>query len=378
MSVATSTAIGIAAGVGTAGSVASAAIGSHAAGKAADTQAAAATQAAQIQAQSADKALAEQKREFDIGQQNLAPWLTQGRTNLANLNYLMGTLPAGSSPSATGQMVKMQPDGSPVTMTATNSLTGPISQLPHDIMRRGPGWNRGKFADEMPDFGSMNDVPSAAANITPNSIQDLSSLVNPALGEAGSLLKPFGEQFKAPDANAIQNDPEFQARLKIGREAIEKSAAARGGLVTGGTARDLSDYGQSTAGLAYGNIYNRAMQEYINRYNQYEQHQNDVFNRLSAGSGTGQQTANQLANLGQNYAANAGNIIIGSGNAQAEGINNAAAARASGYVGAGNAYGSAISGAGNNLMNLYLMNQILGGGGAPAATTNYGMVGVTG
>lgn len=42
----------------------------------------------------------------------------------------------------------------------------------------------------------------------------------------------------------FQNDPGFQASLDAGLEAVETSAAARGGLFSGGTAQSLFDFGQ--------------------------------------------------------------------------------------------------------------------------------------
>jgi|SRR5215469_4480518 len=82
MSVATSTAIGLAAAIGGATSIGSAAIGSHAAGQAAKTQAQAAQSAEQLQAQ-----------EFAQQQQNLAPYLAAGKGALSQLQA--GTQPGG-------------------------------------------------------------------------------------------------------------------------------------------------------------------------------------------------------------------------------------------------------------------------------------------
>jgi hypothetical protein len=50
----------------------------------------AAKEAARLQAAGGDKALAENMRQFDISQQNLAPWLTAGRGALAEQQTLMG------------------------------------------------------------------------------------------------------------------------------------------------------------------------------------------------------------------------------------------------------------------------------------------------
>src|SRR5215472_7003329 len=83
MSVGTGAAIAIGAGVGAAGGIGSALIGSSAAKSAAETQ-----------AQSAEAAIAEQQREFDKQQANLAPWLAAGQGVLPLLTS--GTQPGGA------------------------------------------------------------------------------------------------------------------------------------------------------------------------------------------------------------------------------------------------------------------------------------------
>lgn len=76
------------AGVGLAGSIGSAAIGSSAASNAASTQASAAEQAAQLQYQESQNALQFQKDQWNTQQKNLAPWLSEGQSALANLKGL--------------------------------------------------------------------------------------------------------------------------------------------------------------------------------------------------------------------------------------------------------------------------------------------------
>lgn len=80
-----------------------------------------------------------------------------------------------------------------------------------------------------------------------------SSLTLPPSGAAPSYsFTPF----QAPN---LTDDPGYQFRLKEGLGAIERSAAARGTLGTGGTLKDLMDYGQGLASQEYGNAFNRAM-----------------------------------------------------------------------------------------------------------------------
>jgi hypothetical protein len=91
MSVATSTAIAIGAGVSAAGALGGAAISSSAASNAAKTQADAAKSAAQLQKEEADNALAFQKQQWTTQQANLAPWLASGKGALNNLTGLLST-----------------------------------------------------------------------------------------------------------------------------------------------------------------------------------------------------------------------------------------------------------------------------------------------
>lgn len=69
-------------------------------------------------------------------------------------------------------------------------------------------------------------------------------------------------QFEAPTADGMYADPSYKFRLEEGQRALENSAAARGGLLSGNTGRALQDYGQGAASQEYGNIWGRAMDRY--------------------------------------------------------------------------------------------------------------------
>jgi len=68
--------------------------------------------------------------------------------------------------------------------------------------------------------------------------------------------------FAAPTGDTMLQEPGFQFRLDQGRKALEASAAGRGVLRSGGTLKDILGYGQNFASQEYGNVYNRALQEY--------------------------------------------------------------------------------------------------------------------
>jgi hypothetical protein len=177
-------------------------------------------------------------------------------------------------------------------------------------------------------------------------------------GQLPSLTAPFTEKFKAPTAATEQNDPGYQFRLQQGMKALQNSASARGDLLSGNTLAATTQYGQDYASGEYGNVYNRAMQEYQNRFNVYNANQTNKFNRLASLSGVGQTSAQQLGQSGQAAANNISNTLLTSGQQIGQNMNNAAAATASGYIGAGNAWGGAVSGIGNNVLDLYMLNKM--------------------
>lgn len=133
----------------------------------------------------------------------------------------------------------------------------------------------------------------------------------------GSLAKPFG-------AEQFQQDPGYAFRQSEGMKALERSAAARGGLLSGSTMKGIQRFGQDLAS-----------QEYQNAFNRYQVERAARLNPLQSLMGSGQSAANVLTGaagqMGQNEAAN----LYGAGQA-----------RASGYVGSANALGSALSGIG--------------------------------
>ncbi len=75
-----------------------------------------------------------------------------------------------------------------------------------------------------------------------------------------------GTRFAEPDMNALQKDPGYMLRVKEGQDALERSAAARGVLRTGGTLKDLLKYNQNFASQEYNTAYQRALQAHQANY----------------------------------------------------------------------------------------------------------------
>jgi hypothetical protein len=146
---------------------------------------------------------------------------------------------------------------------------------------------------------------------------------------AASKYTPF-------DMTQFQADPGYAFRLSEGQKALERSAAARGGLLSGATGKALQRFGQD-----YGS------QEYTNAFNRYQTERAARLNPLQSLTGMAQTTANTLGNAGQTMATNVGNDIT-----------SGAAARASGYVGGANALTSGLGSYLNYTNNQNLANAL--------------------
>ncbi len=101
------------------------------------------------------------------------------------------------------------------------------------------------------------------------------------LGGYGGLLKPFTEQFTAPTAEQARQTPGYQFAMDQGQRAVQSSAAARGTLLTGGTLKALTGFGQGLADTTYGDTYNRAMNEYLTRYGIFTGNQDRPYSKLA-------------------------------------------------------------------------------------------------
>jgi hypothetical protein len=185
-----------------------------------------------------------------------------------------------------------------------------------------------------------------------------------ASGAGGSTadfqVKPWDQRFQAPTDVTEQNDPGFQFRLKEDQQALERSAAARGTLLTTGTLKDLGQRQQDIGAQEFQNVYNRALGKYQNDFGAHQANEQARYaahnanfgnnlnlnqNQFNQGLATNQNAFNQqysLANLGYNAALgqnasstnnanNAGNLLTGQGNVNA-----------AGQVGAANAWNGAI------------------------------------
>jgi hypothetical protein len=147
----------------------------------------------------------------------------------------------------------------------------------------------------------------------------------------------LGRQFSAAD---MEMDPGYGFRLSEGLKALDRTAAARGGMMSGAALKAAGRFGQDMAS-----------QEYMNAFNRAQALKSERIGALGGLYGAGQMATNQVSNAAGQYGVNAGNMMMESGRA-----------RASGYIGSANAISNAL---GQAAMGYGMF----GGGGArtPAA-----------
>jgi len=144
--------------------------------------------------------------------------------------------------------------------------------------------------------------------------------------------------------NQYQQSPGYGWLQQQGLDALQKSGAASGTPIT----RDAIQFGQ---GLA--------LQDYTGYLGRLE----SLMNRYAGTAQVGQTASNTLAQLGQNYAGNVGNLYQNAGNAIASGQINQANARTGLYQNLANI--------GANAANQYSLNNYLGNLGNQSQQPSY-------
>lgn len=191
-----------------------------------------------------------------------------------------------------------------------------------------------------------------------------------------------------PEAFLANQDPGYAFRMREGLKAIDRQAAARGGLISGNALKAAETYGQDMASQEYQNAFNRYQTSRTNTLAPYQSLQNVGFgaaqgignaagalgqNLIGAAGGYGSSAGqsygaagnnltnifgaagNQRYNAYGNYGGQYTGALTGYGNAAANALTNIGQAQAAGSMGAANAIGGGIS----NLTNQYYQNQML-------------------
>ena len=106
-----------------------------------------------------------------------------------------------------------------------------------------------------------------------------------------SALKELWSRMEAGPGE-FKESPGYQFRVGEGEKAIERSAAARGNVLSGATMKGLTRFGQDYATQDYDNFLRR----YYDTLNPYQ-------NLSNTGQSSAAQSATQAGNMGQNFLA---------------------------------------------------------------------------
>jgi hypothetical protein len=131
----------------------------------------------------------------------------------------------------------------------------------------------------------------------------------------------YGRDARDFSMNDFEIDPGYGFRLAEGNKALERSAAARGMMLSGSMLKGAQRFGQDMAS-----------NEYQNAYNRFQTNRSSRLNPLMGLAGAGQGATNVLSGAAGQLGTQLGENAMGAGNA-----------RASGYIGSANAYTNAVN-----------------------------------
>lgn len=154
---------------------------------------------------------------------------------------------------------------------------------------------------------------------------DMMPWLSAGTGALGQL-----QALNSGDFSSFTQSPDYQFAYDQGMQSLDRSAAARGGLYSGGQQADLMKFGQGLATQNYSNYYNR----------------------LASMANIGQTSAQNLGQFGANSASGIGNLLSQNG-----------ANRASAYQTQGQNFGQLAGIAGNAINRGYEYNLTQNPGG---------------
>ncbi len=146
--------------------------------------------------------------------------------------------------------------------------------------------------------------------------------------QALNKLIPLSMEYTPFGMQQFQADPGYGFRMSEGMKALERSAAFRGGLLSGSTLKGAQRFGQDLAS-----------QEYTNAFNRYQAERDARLGPLQSLARVGQTSAQQTGQAGQDMATSVGNAMINQGYTAGNAGIAAADARESAYANLGTALG---------------------------------------
>ena len=253
----------------------------------------AANSAAKKQAKAAGKAADVSQAQYEQTREDQLPFLEAGYGALNRLNEYLGIPDKSFNNFNAGAYLNSNPDAK----AWVDSQMRPFANMPSQLAQRGKNPEQLAYEHFVAD-GSRRTGDFFRNTSSPN----------------------FGKYARDFSMKDFTTDPGYAFRMSEGMKALDRQAAARGGLISGGALKAAQRYGQDLGS-----------QEYQNAFNRYQVNRANQLNPLQAMAGQGQTSATQLGNAGQTYAGQAGAAYGAAGQAQA-----------SGYMGMANALSQGV------------------------------------
>jgi hypothetical protein len=338
----------------------------EAAESAGSQQAEAMIEAARIQAESQEDAIEELRRQYDITLDMLSPYATIGPQAYASYLGLLAASPLPSQAAAAQSLIDQL--GGKVTATRV---------IPGTVATAAEGAGGGLPAQSwIGKTDSAGDIPSGFIDTQTNDMgvtyyrypngmsfkilpgSSRGTWIRTGSNEAGAGGWGTGpvtdttaqdqfitEEYEIPTLEQIvyEESPGYQWQLGQGLEAIEKSAAARGKQLSGGTLQSMMEYGQGLAAQDYESF----LQRYYQSLTPFTGMADTGLNAILQTAGAGQNTASQIASMIAQGGTAQADLLSQIGTAQGQSTLQAGLARASGYQNLGNIMGNTMGSIGS-------------------------------
>lgn len=271
-------------------------VANRAAKKQSQAAAASQSQALEYQSESEQRAIEEQRRQFDLARADTA---TQRRVGDTSLNYLSQLLVPGQGQTQRAQPQAFGSAGQPMPTVAPSNAP-PVGGGGLYT----PSATTGRGLKNL--VGGVRDIATRGAGGTGlfgNAFAKLQAQQAPTTtGTAPYAPQPF-------EMGDFQTDPGYQFRLQQGAEARRNALAGGGMKLSGRAQKELERYGQDYGSAEYGKVYGRRMGE----FQQAEQGKQNYLANLSRLAGYGATGIATSASAAQQAASGISQAALGAG-----------------------------------------------------------------
>jgi hypothetical protein len=231
------------------------------------------------------------------------PFMQTGYSANDLINMLMGVAPTSGAATAGVTAPKL---------TDYNALR---AQLLPQYTTKGDHIEGGFYQETVDEAALQKAIEAQMAKEQQayQQFQSQQAAIKSGQATTGSENPLYGSLMKQYTPENMLSDPGYKWRMDQMQDQVQSSAAARGGLYSGATAKALQENAAGIAAQGYGDDWNR-----------YETGKGNMLNALLGISGRGQTAVGNVSSAGQGYAGAAGNNLMNAANAQgAAGMNNA-------------------------------------------------------